>query len=376
MVGAAGLVSGSGRSPGGRPTSCTDCPSGSRFWRCRRFVLQSAAWAILLGFSREGAMAVKGWVTVIGLGLAVGAGAQTAGTPPAEFAASLSVNRVAPNYQLASQWTRAKVDKLVFDTAVTPHWFESGDRFWYSFKTSTGTAYYVVDAAKGSKAAMFDHVKLAAALTRLTGLPFDGEHLPIEHLKLLDKDATLRFSLSVPRTAVIPGLAAETQEEIEQEDSGDKEGGQEQGGRGGRAQNGPPKGKRDVYFEMDLATQAVKLLGDYKAPEREPQWAQISPDGKTVVFSRNYNLYLMDAASYALAVKDPNDAGVKEVQLTTDGVKDYAYGRDSLESTNSEDLGKGGRGGRDGAAGGRGAKKDKSEHPRMPAVRVIWSRDS
>src|SRR6185312_16529688 len=131
--------------------------------------------------------------------------------------------------------------------SVAPHWFQAGDKFWYSYKTSTGTAYYVVDAAKGTKAALFDHVKLAADLTRLTGLPFDGEHLPIEHLKLLDKDATLRFSLSVPRTAVIPGLAAETQEEIEEEDNSAEQGEGGQGGRGGRAQNGPPKGKRDVY---------------------------------------------------------------------------------------------------------------------------------
>jgi dipeptidyl aminopeptidase/acylaminoacyl peptidase len=323
-------------------------------------------------------MAVKGWVIVIGLGLAAGAAAQT-GAPPAEFAASLTVNRVEPNYQLASQWTRAKVDKLVFDTSVTPHWYESGDKFWYSFKSSTGTAYYVVDAAKGSKAALFDHVKLAAALTRLTGLPFDGEHLPIEHLKMLDHDTALRFSLSVPRTAVIPGLAPESQAEIEEEDNAAEQGGGGgNSGRGGRAQSGPPKGKRDVYFQIDLATQVVKLLGDYKAPEKQPQWAQISPDGKTVVFSRNYNLYLMDAASYALALKDPNDPNVKEVQLTTDGIKDYAYGRDSLDNTNSEDLGTGGSGGLGGrgGAGGRGAKKDKSEHPRMPAMRVIWSKDS
>ncbi|HEX5085467.1 MAG TPA: hypothetical protein VFY40_25800, partial [Blastocatellia bacterium] len=35
------------------------------------------------------------------------------------------------NYELAARWTSQKVGKLVFDTSVTPHWLETGDRFWY-----------------------------------------------------------------------------------------------------------------------------------------------------------------------------------------------------------------------------------------------------
>ena len=44
---------------------------------------------------------------------------------------------VKANYELAARWTPAKVGKLVFDTAVTPHWMDSGDRFWYSFENSS-----------------------------------------------------------------------------------------------------------------------------------------------------------------------------------------------------------------------------------------------
>ena len=42
------------------------------------------------------------------------------------------------NYELAARWTPAKVGKMLFDTAVTPHWLETGDRFWYSFETNSG----------------------------------------------------------------------------------------------------------------------------------------------------------------------------------------------------------------------------------------------
>src|SRR5678815_5689725 len=48
-----------------------------------------------------------------------------------------------PNYELASQWTSAKVGKLIFDTAVTPHWLDTGDRFWYTFENSKGRKFYV-----------------------------------------------------------------------------------------------------------------------------------------------------------------------------------------------------------------------------------------
>ena len=52
---------------------------------------------------------------------------------------------VKANYELAARWTPAKVGKIIFDTAVTPHWMDSGDRFWYSFENSSGRKFYMVD---------------------------------------------------------------------------------------------------------------------------------------------------------------------------------------------------------------------------------------
>src|SRR5256885_5937042 len=69
---------------------------------------------------------------------------------------------VTPNYDLASQWTISKINKTVFDTGVTPHWLETGDRFWYSFDTRDGKRYFLVDPAKKSKTPLFDNAKLAA----------------------------------------------------------------------------------------------------------------------------------------------------------------------------------------------------------------------
>jgi len=71
--------------------------------------------------------------------------------------------------------------------------------------------------------------------------------------------------------------------------------------RGG-APPAPPRTKT-LYFEYDLATSKVQLLEDYKPPERKPTWANVSPDGKTIIFARNHNLYMMDDVNYEKAKK-------------------------------------------------------------------------
>ena len=40
-----------------------------------------------------------------------------------------------------------KLGTMLFSTSVDPHWFKSGDKFWYSYKTGDGTRWYVVDPA-------------------------------------------------------------------------------------------------------------------------------------------------------------------------------------------------------------------------------------
>src|ERR1041384_6441954 len=102
-----------------------------------------------------------------------------ASVPGADNPPTVPPAKVTANYELASQWTSAKVGKLVFDLAVTPHWLESGDRFWYTFENSKGRKFYVVDPVKKTKSYVFDPVKLAASLTSATGLPYDSQHLPI-----------------------------------------------------------------------------------------------------------------------------------------------------------------------------------------------------
>jgi dipeptidyl aminopeptidase/acylaminoacyl peptidase len=299
------------------------------------------------------------------------------------------VKPVKANYELAARWTPAKVGKLVFDTQVTPHWMESGDRFWYSFENSVGRKFYIVDPGKKTKTQVYDPAKLAAALTTSTGLPYDSQHLPITVIRFVKNEGTIQFEVNVPRDATIPGekkppaTSATTdagQQQNGNDDAEEADGDtpqQQFGGRGGGNYGPPPsRTQKQLVFEYELATNKLALLDE--APKRKPTWASISPDDKTVVFTRNHNLYMMDAENYAKALKNPTDPEIKETQLTTDGVEDFGYG------------GRGGQGGdlqqqqqqeqqqqeqNQNQQGQEGQQQDNARQ-RQAAGNIAWSRDS
>src|SRR5690242_16445089 len=79
------------------------------------------------------------------------AGQESAVTNTKGETISGSAAHIAPNYALEERFLPDRLNKLVFDLAVTPHWFSESDRFWYSFQTTEGTRYYLVDPVKKSK---------------------------------------------------------------------------------------------------------------------------------------------------------------------------------------------------------------------------------
>src|SRR5215831_3314193 len=245
--------------------------------------------------------------------------AQTPATGPAP---------VAPNFDLGSRWTSAKVGKLVFDTSVTPHWL-NGDRFWYSYQTRDGRRFFAVDPLKKTKAPLFDHAKIAAQLTAVTREPYDAQHLPFSTIKFKN-DTVFEFDVSVPRDAEIVTTKKKVgSEPVASGSSGNELDDEPQQGRGAApagAQRTPPRNKT-LRFEYDLAAQTLTLDEEYAAPPARPRWAALSPDGQTVIFARNHNLYMMDAANFAKAQKSATDSSIAETQLTTDGEEYYSYAR-------------------------------------------------
>ena len=273
-------------------------------------------------------------VALISGGLTILLAASFPGAGSDEPASNIPSKPMKANYELAARWTSSKVAKLVFDMAVTPHWLSDGNRFWYSFENSSGRKFYVVDPAKKTKTYVFDAIKLAASLTTATGLPYDSQHLPITTIRYVKNDSTIQFEINVPKDAVIPGekktaattsTDANNQGNDEAAENNDEP--QQQGGRGGIAEApAPSRTQKQLSFEYELTTGKLTLLDE--RPPRKPAWASISPDGKTVVFARNFNLYTMDEANYAKALKDATDKdkSIVETQITKDGEEYFGYG--------------------------------------------------
>jgi dipeptidyl aminopeptidase/acylaminoacyl peptidase len=292
-------------------------------------------------------------------------------TPPSATA------NYAPNYALEARFLPANMNKLVFDLSVTPRWFTLSDKFWYSYRTTDGTNYYIVDPLKKSKSLLWDNAKVAAALSSLTNFPYDAQHLPVKRLKLVDKDTRMRFEVEIRKDGVVPnepekkiqddGSQQGNESEIKLNDDKQKEDKQteQQGQRAqGSSQPAEPREEtRILSFEYDIVTGKVTRLANVEPAKQKPMWASVSPDEKTVVFARGQNLYMMDAGNYAKALKKAGDATIVENQLTTDGVEKFSYARRILPE--QEDQLK---------------KEDKGDTNkagiRSPAIQVHWSKDS
>ena len=108
-----------------------------------------------------------------------------------------------------SRWTSAKVGKYVFSTAVTPHWLEFSDRFWYSYETPAGEKWWMVDPVKKTKTPLWDNAKMAAQLTRILRTPYDAQHLPIGTIRFIENDTKIRFSVSLPRDSRVENAAGQ-----------------------------------------------------------------------------------------------------------------------------------------------------------------------
>lgn len=203
------------------------------------------------------------------------------------------------NYALAARFSPKKLEKILFSTSVDPRWLKKGDRFWYSYKTSQGTQWYIVDAAKAEKKRMFDNAKLASELTKVVKDPFDAQNLGLDSLKFVKDENWIQFQVK-------------SSLEVEKKDTG-------------RRAAPAVKEKKTFYFEYNLNTGELVELKDFKRPARRPQWASISPDSSYVVFGRNYNLYMMDKANFEKAMKNEDDSTIVETQLTKDGILNYSY---------------------------------------------------
>ncbi len=238
-----------------------------------------------------------------------------------------------PNYDLAAQFSPAKLRTKIFSTEVRPNWINHSDRFWYEYQTSSGKRWYLVDPSTRSKQPLFDNADLARQITRIVKNPFDAQHLEIEKLQFTDDEKRIRFEVKSTKDTL------KSKDEI------------------AKLKVKSDTLKKKVFFlEYDLATRQVKELADSLKEKPRPMWASYSPDTMRVFFARDYNLYWMDRANFEKAIKDDKDSTIVEHQITKDGIQYYAWGGDQYSTTT-------------------GDEKEDEELKKRKGVRLSWSPD-
>ena len=203
-----------------------------------------------------------------------------------------------PGYVQAEKFTKEKLNTMLFSTTVDPHWFQQGNRFWYEYKTSNGRVWYVVDPVMKKKTPLFNLDKLASEVTEIVKDPFTAQQLPIEKLEAQPDGKTFTFQITSSKEA--------PKDSIHNKDG---------------------KKKQVFYFSYNYPEQKLTWLEEQKEDVKYPDWASFSPDGKTVVYAKDLNLYRMTRADYEKLKKDENDSTVVDIQLTTFGVKDFGFGQ-------------------------------------------------
>lgn len=242
------------------------------------------------------------------------------------------------NYSMAGRFSPKKIEKMVFSTYVDAHWLKLSDRFWYSYETPGGKIFYIVDPVRKSKTQIFDNVKMAAELTSLTKDPYDALHLPIDRIKFVNGEKAIQFEVE----------STQDEEKKEEADTTKIE-----KDKNKKTPKKKPE-KKKFTFQYDLSTRTLTLLEDYEKPKDNPRWASISPDGETIVFAKQHNLYWMDKGNYKKALEDEEDSTIIEHQLTTDGEEYYSYGSGRGETN---------------------VDKEKNKDKRKPSY-ILWSPDS
>jgi dipeptidyl aminopeptidase/acylaminoacyl peptidase len=192
----------------------------------------------------------------------------------------------AADYARAEKFLGYNTNPLVYGGEARPNWM-AGDRFWYRVRREQGAEFILVDAAKGSSGAAFDHARLASALSKASGKSYEAGKLPFEQIEFSEDLSAVSFSVVGKKWKC---TLSDYQCAAEPDTGKAAQGVAPRRGRGGAA----------------------------------AQDARLSPDKKKLAFIKDYNLWIRDVATGA------------ETQLTIDGVKDFGYATDNAGWTKSD----------------------------------------
>ncbi len=174
------------------------------------------------------------------------------------------------DYARATRFLSATVNPMVVGgTAPNISWLADG-RFWYRSSRVSGTEFVVINPRAKSRAPLFDHAKVAAALSTAASGSYTATALPFQTLELSDDGSAITFAVT---------------------------------------------GRR---YRCDTAGVACTVVASTTpAPAAGRGLSVTSPDGKRAAYIKDWNLWVRDLSTNA------------ETQLTTDGAKNFGYATDN-----------------------------------------------
>jgi dipeptidyl-peptidase 4 len=190
-----------------------------------------------------------------------GAGIRLAGVVVLALALRAAVTEA--DYRRAERFLPQNTQMLVFQMKVEPQWIEGGPRFWYLNKTRKGQEFIFVDPSRNIKKRAFDHARIAASHSAVSGRTYAASALPFDSFEFI---------------------------------------------RGLKAISATVDKKRWI---CDLST--YQWVRDTTSPLLSKKDLP-SPDGRWVAYVKDHNLMIRSLA------------GNGEIPLTTDGQPHYAYG--------------------------------------------------
>ncbi|MEX2272376.1 MAG: DPP IV N-terminal domain-containing protein [Vicinamibacterales bacterium] len=174
--------------------------------------------------------------------------------------------------------------KKVTGTPDAPVWIGETGRFHYRVITQAGQDFVLVDAKTGERKPAFDHDRIAAALSALTGEKYTGAALPFNNFRFVDGERSIEMTVDggVYRCAVADSTCRKMEGQT--------------GGRGRGA--GPGR-------------------GGGAGPDGAPNAPRTSPDGKWEALIINYNVHVRAPGSretIALS-RDGSEGGAYELRM-------------------------------------------------------------
>ena len=167
------------------------------------------------------------------------------------------------DYKRAEKFLHFNIDKLVYNVSLKPQWINNSSSFWYKTDSEKGYHFMLVYPEANKLIQAFNHQKLAKELEKELKKRIISDSLPFSDIEFVDEMRSILFKVDT------------------------------------------------IDFKFDtkknVLSRYVKEKNSLKKNESK------SPDGKWIVFIKDYNLYLRNIKTK------------EEFQLTFDGIKLYDY---------------------------------------------------